>query len=336
MAKQFLFFIALAVVFTLSRSDPDQTPKAPPSEELIKYGFPIRQTSEVTALTRPQAASSCFLTTSLSRRITTWRLTRRKSPGKSSKTASRLSSSGGASPESDPAATTWCSRLEWSPPNTLLRISTRALSVRASAPLLEAISMHFLPWFYETGEKEDGAMKLGSKELNIDIGDTPLVCANAVVQCPGSIGFEEWVGRVKTSLENVDEILFFDEAKQEVALFFGKGYEKLGHQEYNGPAGEVLLREAVEMFSNKLRDDSGPVVEMLELSQGKSENVEGPKMDKIVESGFRDYTVSYKSKLVEDQWSSSKSVSKEDGSKKKKAKAWDMNVGEKMKCWMKR
>lgn len=94
----------------------------------------------------------------------------------------------------------------------------------------------------------------------------------------------------------------------------------------------MLLREAVEMFSNKLasigmklRDDSGPVVEMLELSQGKSENVECPKMDKIVESGFRDYTVSYKSKLVEDQGSSSKSVSKEDGSKKKKAKAWDMN-----------
>nr|GLL20268.1 uncharacterized protein LOC109186882 [Ipomoea trifida] len=193
----------------------------------------------------------------------------------------------------------------------------------------ESISMHFLPWFYETGEKEDGAMKLGSKELNIDIGDTPLVCANAVVQSPGSIGFEEWVGRVKTSLENVDEILFFDEAKQEVALFFGKGYEKLGHQEYNGAAGEVVLREAVEMFSNKLasigmklRDDSGPVVE----SQGKSENVEGPKMDKIVESGFRDYTVSYKSKLVEDQGSSSKSVSKEDGSKKKKAKAWDMKL----------
>nr|GMD90263.1 uncharacterized protein LOC109186882 [Ipomoea batatas] len=43
--------------------------------------------------------------------------------------ASGLSSSGGASPESDPAATTWCSRLEWSPPNTLLRISTKALSV---------------------------------------------------------------------------------------------------------------------------------------------------------------------------------------------------------------
>nr|GMC58564.1 hypothetical protein Iba_chr02aCG16490 [Ipomoea batatas] len=53
--------------------------------------------------------------------------------------ASRLSSSGGASPESDPAATTWCSMLEWSPPNTLLRISTRALSVRASAPLLEGV-----------------------------------------------------------------------------------------------------------------------------------------------------------------------------------------------------
>nr|GLL46926.1 uncharacterized protein LOC109186882 [Ipomoea trifida] len=41
MAKQFLFFIALAVVFTLSRSDPDQTPSDFPSEELIKYGFPI-------------------------------------------------------------------------------------------------------------------------------------------------------------------------------------------------------------------------------------------------------------------------------------------------------
>nr|GMC76387.1 uncharacterized protein LOC109186882 [Ipomoea batatas]GME03375.1 uncharacterized protein LOC109186882 [Ipomoea batatas] len=44
MAKQLFFFIALAVVFTLSRSDSDQTPKAPPSEahrELIKYGFPI-------------------------------------------------------------------------------------------------------------------------------------------------------------------------------------------------------------------------------------------------------------------------------------------------------
>nr|GMD13406.1 hypothetical protein Iba_scaffold40593CG0010 [Ipomoea batatas]GMD92556.1 hypothetical protein Iba_chr14eCG10270 [Ipomoea batatas]GME06351.1 hypothetical protein Iba_scaffold3997CG0520 [Ipomoea batatas]GME20492.1 hypothetical protein Iba_scaffold25268CG0010 [Ipomoea batatas] len=38
--------------------------------------------SKATALTRPPAASSCFLTTSaasLSRRITTWRLIRRKS-----------------------------------------------------------------------------------------------------------------------------------------------------------------------------------------------------------------------------------------------------------------
>nr|GLL22748.1 uncharacterized protein LOC109186882 [Ipomoea trifida] len=38
--------------------------------------------SKATALTRPSATSSCFLTTSaasLSRRITTWRLIRRKS-----------------------------------------------------------------------------------------------------------------------------------------------------------------------------------------------------------------------------------------------------------------
>nr|GLL20363.1 uncharacterized protein LOC109186882 [Ipomoea trifida] len=63
MAKHFLFFIALAVVFTLSRSDPDQTPKAPPSDR----ASPDKRLSAA----------------SISRRINTWRLTLRKSPGKS-------------------------------------------------------------------------------------------------------------------------------------------------------------------------------------------------------------------------------------------------------------
>nr|GMC62031.1 hypothetical protein Iba_chr02cCG0010 [Ipomoea batatas] len=147
------------------------------------------------------------------------------------------------------------------------------------------------------------------------------------------MGFEEWVGKVNTRLEKIDEILFFEEAKKEVAIFFEKAYEKMGQQEYNGPAGEGLLQEAVKMFTNKLasigmklRDDSGLEVEMLELSQGKGKLVEGPNIDNFPKSGYRDYSVSYKNKLLEDQGSSSKSVSLEDGSKKKKTKTWDVNV----------
>nr|GMC92534.1 protein disulfide isomerase-like 5-4 isoform X1 [Ipomoea batatas] len=136
MAKQFLFFIALAVVFTLSRSDPDQTPSDFPSEELIKYGFPIGLLpTNVKGYSLNQTTGSFVLFLDDKCRITlppdNYLATYSKkivSPS-STGSASGLSSSGGASPESDPAAKTWCSRLEWSPPNTLLRISTRALSV---------------------------------------------------------------------------------------------------------------------------------------------------------------------------------------------------------------
>nr|GMD72269.1 uncharacterized protein LOC109186882 [Ipomoea batatas] len=134
------FFIALAVVFTLSRSDPDQTPKAAPSEahrELIKYGFPIGLLPN----------DNCRITLPPDNYLATYskKITGKIVSPSSTGSASGLSSSGGASPESDPAATTWCSRLEWSPPNTLLRISTRALSVRASAPLLEGMYCLLLP-----------------------------------------------------------------------------------------------------------------------------------------------------------------------------------------------
>nr|GMD68882.1 universal stress protein A-like protein [Ipomoea batatas] len=112
-----VFFIALAVVFTLSRSDPDQTPSDFPSEELIKYGFPIGllQTN-VKGYSLNQTTGSFVLFLDDKCRITlppdNYLATYSKkivSPS-STGSASGLSSSGGASPESDPAATTWCSR----------------------------------------------------------------------------------------------------------------------------------------------------------------------------------------------------------------------------------
>nr|GMD70936.1 uncharacterized protein LOC109186882 [Ipomoea batatas] len=122
-----------------------RTPSDFPSEELIKYGFPIGLLpTNVKGYSLNQTTGSFVLFLDDKCRITlppdNYLATYSKkivSPS-STGSASGLSSSGGASPESDPAATTWCSRLEWSPPNTLLRISTRALSVRASTPLLES------------------------------------------------------------------------------------------------------------------------------------------------------------------------------------------------------
>nr|GMD66706.1 uncharacterized protein LOC109186882 [Ipomoea batatas] len=113
------FFIALAVVFTLSRSDPDQTPSDFPSEELIKYGFPIGLLpTNVKGYSLNQTTGSFVLFLDDKCRITlppdNYLATYSKkivSPS-STGSASGLSSSGGASPESDPAATTWCSRYD--------------------------------------------------------------------------------------------------------------------------------------------------------------------------------------------------------------------------------
>nr|GMD12078.1 hypothetical protein Iba_chr07aCG0060 [Ipomoea batatas] len=110
-----------------------------------------------------------------------------------------------------------------------------------------------------------------------------------------SVGFEEWAERVKVNLEEKSEILFFEEAKQEVALFFEKAYAKMGQEEYNGPAGDDLLHEAVGMLVKKLasiglrlKDGEGIEVELLEPSnsQEKANKINGPEVSRRPRSGL--------------------------------------------------